>query len=368
MSVGLYDADMMAYTHTAPNLELMKYATYYKNRGEVTTISPHLNPSFFKTFIYRKDYDDGDFPNLSKYNNVIYGGLGYSNNQYVPLPQEIEELVPDTTIYNKMKPIFGNNLTNERIFNTCLNCRHLRLSLDGKTVWPDFLKQIDESRINNYFFHDYDLNKIEGSTDAIKLLLNTGRVRRGVNLISNKFPIKVYNEEDLEKWAHFLVSSDFFNLNYYGLMSTEYFKYFIRTSTLQNSGKSIQYIVTYGFKDQQDFVDNGIETMYDQFIIACTNHKKISLIYDDDFFIDDIWKDFFLLLELFNSSICQMSKQNFLDRREGNSLYQFAKNLKKYPRHIKNITIEQARKIFAHIRVTNYNLFKKLYESNLIDK
>lgn len=367
MSIGLYDADMATYIHTAPNLELMKYSAYYKNKGEITILSPLFNPAFFNTFVYRKDYDDGDFPDLLKYDNILYGGLSYSNNKYVPLPDEIESLIPDTTIYDKMMDSFGNSKKNRETFKVCLNSRHLRLSLDGETIWSDFEKQIDFSKRQNYFFHDYDLNKIKDSETVIKKLLKQTNLVVGINAISTKFPIQIYNEEDMEKWIYFQGSCNFFNLNYYGLMSTDYFKHFLKVSPLQTIEKSIQYIVTYGFKDQQDFVDNGVEKMYDQFIIACTNRKRISLIYDEDFFTDKIWEDFFLLLDLFNGSLCEMNPTLFINGRKDNSLYKFVRHFKSQYRYKRSITIEKAREIFAYMRVTNYNLFKKFYESNLTE-
>ena len=51
MSVGLYDADMMTYTHTAPNLELMKYATY-EFKSDI--ISERIR----QRFLYSNNNDD----------------------------------------------------------------------------------------------------------------------------------------------------------------------------------------------------------------------------------------------------------------------------------------------------------------------
>ena len=367
MSIGLYDADMATYVHTAPNLELMKYATYYKSKGEITTLSPLFSPSFYNRFIYRKDYDDGDFPDTINYPNLIYGGLGYSNNIYVPLSLEIEKEIPDTSIYNKMVDNFGDKIKNRKAFQTCLNSRHLRLSLDGENIWQDFEKQIDLSKKENYFFHDFNLNSIKNSEKIIKELVKKQNNNQATGYISTKFPIQVYNEKDMEKWIYFKGSSLFFNLDYYGTMSTEYFKHFLKVSPLQTTEKSIQYIVTHGYKNQQDFVNNGIEKIYDQFIIACTNRKRISLIYSDNFFEDKIWEDFFLLLELFNKSLLTMPKKYFLNGRKDNSLYNFVRHFKEVSQYDKGITKERAREIFAFVRISNYSLFKKFYESCLTE-
>ena len=106
MSVGLMDADMMAYSLVPFNLEIMKLSTYYKKKGEIVIFSHTFSPEKNSKFIYRKDYDDGRYPpSLMRAKNVKYGGLAFSNNIYQPLPIEIERLQPDTSIYEKAEPI-----------------------------------------------------------------------------------------------------------------------------------------------------------------------------------------------------------------------------------------------------------------------
>ena len=93
MSVGLWDADKIKYLTAPLNLELMKYSTYYKNKREIVTLSPDLSPNKYTKFIFRKDYNDGDFiPILTDYDNITYGGLAFSNDIYVPLDESIEKL------------------------------------------------------------------------------------------------------------------------------------------------------------------------------------------------------------------------------------------------------------------------------------
>lgn len=79
MSIGLYDVDMSLYNQTPFNLELMKYATYYKQKREIVTMSSLFTPEKFGQFILRKDYQDDRFPfKMSNYDNLIYGGHGFS--------------------------------------------------------------------------------------------------------------------------------------------------------------------------------------------------------------------------------------------------------------------------------------------------
>lgn len=62
MSVGLYDADKATYPLIVYNLDLMKYATYYKQQNEIVSYTEQYNPENYSKFIFRKDYDDGVYP------------------------------------------------------------------------------------------------------------------------------------------------------------------------------------------------------------------------------------------------------------------------------------------------------------------
>ena len=115
MSVGIMDADMATYTLVPFNLEVMKLSAYYKKKGEIVVLSPSFTPERNTKFIYRKDYNDGDFPTgLTKAKNVEYGGLAFSNNIYVPLPREIEVMRPDTEIYARMEQVIKSAKSGNR--------------------------------------------------------------------------------------------------------------------------------------------------------------------------------------------------------------------------------------------------------------
>jgi hypothetical protein len=82
----------------------MKLSAYYKKKGEIVVLSPSFTPDRHQKFFFRKDYDDGEYPfALARTENVEYGGLAFSNNVYSPLPLEIEQMRPDTEIYQKME-------------------------------------------------------------------------------------------------------------------------------------------------------------------------------------------------------------------------------------------------------------------------
>ena len=83
MSVGILDADLTKYILVPFNLEVMKLSAYYKKKGEIVVLAPSFTPERNTKFIYRKDYDDGEYPlALTTTKNVEYGGLAFSNNVY----------------------------------------------------------------------------------------------------------------------------------------------------------------------------------------------------------------------------------------------------------------------------------------------
>ena len=109
MSIGLYDGDLQKYFHCPFNLELMKIASYYKNKREIVVLSPTFSPEKYSKFFFRKDYYDGSFPKeLANKQNVDYGGLAFSNGLYVPMDLQIEKTPPDTHIYEKILKIYFN--------------------------------------------------------------------------------------------------------------------------------------------------------------------------------------------------------------------------------------------------------------------
>ena len=364
MSIGLYDDDMVTYTHTAPNLELMKLAAYYRQKHQITIMTRLFRPDMYTKYIYRKDYDNGVYPyKFREFNNIECGGLAFSNGIYRPLPQDIEIMIPDKSIYEVFKNDFGNNKAKQTIFKTCMAAQHLRLSLDGQNIWNDFSKQLQNSSNENYFFHDIDLNAIKDSHLAIQdLLKNTTRVNKGY--ISTKFPIQVYNEEDLMKWINFKWSADFFTLNYNGIMSDDCLEELLERCRGTTKMYNIQYIVTYGFKNQQDFVENGIEKIYSQLMLACTQQSKILLKYKDDFFQDKRWERIIDLWNCYNEHIVTQNKFQFNKYRKERTLKNFVRGFQEKTSNYVRFTIQEARELFLFTKENNYELFRRFYEES----
>ena len=115
MKIGLIDVD----GHNFPNLALMKLSAWHKSQGESVEwyepmFSGHMDKVYMsKVFSFTPDYEyfvDAD--------EVIRGGSGYAitlesgkevynKNLDAPLPDEIEHMYPDYSIYNITDTAYG---------------------------------------------------------------------------------------------------------------------------------------------------------------------------------------------------------------------------------------------------------------------
>ena len=263
MSVGLFDLDMKTYTQVPINLEIAKLSSYYKGKREIVAMSPSFQPSKFSKFIIRKDYEDGIYPrNLLNFENIEYGGYAFSNGVYAPLPRDIEIQKPDFSVYERYREKFSTTKEFETAFETMSNAQHLRLSLDGKTIWNEFSKQlwsVDDTTM--FFFHDKDLNQIDGAFELITELTqrNTGLM---TGFVGMKFPVVVDNSEDLLKWCSFKPASAFYCLQYNGIIDDETLTEFVKKRYGKSFLRQLDYVVTMDFKNQDDFIQNGLLKIY----------------------------------------------------------------------------------------------------------
>jgi len=93
--IGLIDVD----GHNFPNLALMKLSAYHKNKGdevEFVTIGNYDKTYMSKVFTYTQDFA----PTFSNLGEVIKGGSAYNMSI---LPEEIEHIMPDYSLYNANK-------------------------------------------------------------------------------------------------------------------------------------------------------------------------------------------------------------------------------------------------------------------------
>jgi radical SAM superfamily enzyme YgiQ (UPF0313 family) len=97
--IGLIDVDGRNF----PNLALMKISAYHKSMNdsvEWVTVDNYDRTYMSKIFSFSADHEHG----LSNYGEIIKGGTGYNMSV---LPDYIDKLCPDYSIYPRFKEAYG---------------------------------------------------------------------------------------------------------------------------------------------------------------------------------------------------------------------------------------------------------------------
>jgi hypothetical protein len=371
MSVGIYDADLATYTLVPFNLEAMKLSAYYKKKGEIVVLAPSFKPEKNTKFIFRKDYDDGNFPVGLTTPNVEYGGLAFSNNIYQPLPLEIERMRPDTSLYARAEEMMlrapGRAREKKKIFQNMMEAEHCRISLDGKTVWPEYNKQFKFlPSARNLMIHDYDLGAVEGSFEAVQDILKRARKDGWATKVGMKFPVQVSDGQSLLNWSSLNSNSTFFSLRYDGVIEDEYFNEWVSSCRQRAVYKLMEYHVTPSWYDPNHFVKELLPKIFRQVIISRSYRVFFTLIYDDDFFPDRRWEAVLDLFNYYHNSFANEPQTAYYNIISEDTLFDFASSCQKHPKayYGEVFNIDQIRQIFAFVRENHPDLFKDFYECN----
>lgn len=361
MSIGLYDFDFFKYNQVMFNLEIMKLATYFKRKREITVLSPTFSPDKYSTFYLRKDFYDGDFPSqITRYNNLLCGGLAFTNNVYIPFVEEIERSKPDIFLYERYKDLFiSNSKTHQVVYKSLINNNHLRLSLDGKNIWKDFEKQLIKNKSPIFFFHDPDISSIEGAPQILHDLLSSKSYYKDrESSLGVKFPIKVYSFEDFQTWSSFTPTAEFFSIKINNLLNDEEFCAIV--DNIGKTNKKLIYTIADVSSSKNDFIINQLPKIFKQVIYLCMHHHKILLNIEDDFLIEPEWIE---LIGLINSYISAAESYTTLP-----AMYRFCKKLKErediYRPNL--FSKEDARRLFLYVMDKQPELFKLFYECNQV--
>ena len=363
MSIGLYDIDFFKYHQVMFNLEIMKMATYFKGKREITVLSPTYSPEKYTHFYLRKDFYDGTFPSrLNSYDNLHYGGLAFTSGNYVPMLEEIERVIPDTFVYDKYKHLFLEGAKMHKNAYTSLSSNlHLRLSLDGKNVWNNFEKQIPHRKTKIIFFHDPDLGSVEGAGEVIKDLLKIYSYSKDKSAsLGLKFPLRVNSLKDFQKWNEFQFNETFFNIEINKVLDDEEYVDLVEMTTKAEAGK-ITYTIADASSSKNDFIMNVLPRIFKQTIFCCRHHKRILLNISDDFPIEQEWRDVVTLFNLYMSAA-----QSYTESIP--ALYVFCKNMRSREGMYRNSVMckEDARNLFLFVMDRQPELFKLFYECNQV--
>ena len=362
MSIGLFDGDMNKYHQVPFNLELMKISSFYKKRGEIVQLSPLFSPERYSKFFYRQDYYDGTYPEkMELYKNLIYGGYAFSGKRYIPMEEEIEKQKADTYIYERMRKIFVKNKALQSSFNVMMRAEHMRLSLDGKTIWNEFPKQINITpSTSTIILHDNNLSQITGALDTVREL---SLCKKKKIYIGAKFPIEINNNVDLLSWGNFENSSQYYCLQYNGIIDDSALVELVNSENGRKNLKRLECIVTMSSSSENDFIDTCLQKIFKQVIFLRRHRLKIFLRYEDNFFTDKRWELLIDFLNTFASSLDTFTNKDFYKVIDKDSLFNFSKKLKDY-QYFKNriFTKPIARELFRMVYDKNYELFKDFYE------
>ena len=349
----------------------MKLSAYYKKKGEIVVLSPSFTPHRNMKFIYRKDYDDGDYPRgLASYGNVEYGGLAFSHNNYQPLPLEIERMKPDTSIYSRMESKILGPATSERrkIYNNMIEAEHCRLSLDGKTIWPEYTKQFKNlKQARNLMIHDYDLGAIDGAFEEVQRLMARARTDGWATRLGMKFPVQISRGEDLLKWSTLRSNSTFFSFRFNGVIDNESFQEWVERCYEKSIYSQMEYHVTDARYDENHFTTCLLPQILRQVIFSRRYRVSFSLTYDEGYFSDPRWEEVIRLFNFYHTSFLGETEAVFYKKIEDDTLFDFAAHTMKRPYGAYGsdaMTIAEVRKVFEFVREHNYQLFKDFYECN----
>lgn len=369
MSVGIHDADLATFALVPFNLEVMKLAAYYRKKGEIVILSPYFTPEKNTKFIFRKDYDDGRYPNRLNAPNVEYGGLAFSNNIYQPLPMDIERMKPDASIYAKAENLMmaapGREREKKKIFQNMMEAEHCRLSLDGKTIWEDYGRQFKYlPSARNLMIHDYDLGAVEGSFEVVKGILARARTDGWATKIGMKFPVQINEGQALLNWSSLNSNSTFYSLRYDGVIEDDCFNEWVSSCRQRAVYSQMEYHITAGRYDPNHFVEVLLPKILRQVIISRSYRIFFTLNYDEGFFPDRRWEAVLELFNYYHNSFASQPQASYLNMISDDTLFDFASNCKKKPKWFYGdvFTIDQIREIFAFVREAHPSLFNDFYE------
>lgn len=353
-TIGLWDDDWMRYNNIPYNLELMKISSYLKKKNNIVTLMQLFDPQYYKKVYVRKDYNDGHY--IRRFFNdpkVEYGGLAFSNNIYIPLPDEIEASPPDTGIYDRQ-----NEKTNKYIRSLYKNGIHMRLSTDGKQINPIYKKSIANLRGRTLFFHDYDISAIDDAYNEIKEIV-TDHCSLSQYYINTKFPIQIYKYDDLVKWADFSLGKEFF-IEYKGFFEAEELNDLMKH---KNLSKRIIYNPAYNLTKEE--FEGKISDLYLQILFIRKNHHfNLSYINCDNTNIPSEYIRLMFLFYCFSSFKTTEDEKSF-------SLCSYIKTKNFFKTKTKDpsgwFTRKELRNIFSLIQENNYEAFCLFYEKGKVE-
>lgn len=217
------------------------------------------------------------------------------------------------------------------------------------------------------FLHDYNLAAIEGGFETTQELVKYMSTNPWSGNIAAKFPIQVNNYEDLKKWSSLKTTTEYYTLQYHGIMKDNEFVDFIKEKENDTIIKKFEYFITKNGTDENDFIINLLPKIFRQVIFSRSHRIKILLKYEPSFFSDERWCKVIDFINIYSSSLFELSEKRFKKILPYDSVFSFAKHLEENPViKMYPFTKKDAREIFQFVRENNYELFSYFYECHRV--
>lgn len=166
MSVALIDQDCLNNKKDFFfDLDIMKLASYYKSKKEITKLL--LKPSeyfqYTQTYFIKNRFDYKLFGQIFKDPRITYRGYAFSASQYEPLPDDIEHAPADFSVYDTYIK-FNDKLAQRReakiLTSAMAESCHARLSINGTNcnVEDKYIIYKDTESLNIYDYNMFDLS------------------------------------------------------------------------------------------------------------------------------------------------------------------------------------------------------------------
>lgn len=248
-----------------------------------------------------------------------------------------------------------------------MTAEHCRLSLDGSTIWEDYPKQFKFLvAARNLMLHDFDLGKVQGGFEEVKKILSRARTDGWATKVGMKFPVQISTGQELLNWSSLNANSVFYSVKYNGVIDNDAFLEWISYNRERQVFTQMEYCITGGRYDPNEFVKNLLPQIFRQVIISRSYYVFFTLKYDEGFFPDPMWEKVIKLFNFYHNSFASVGKAAFLNKIAGDTMFDFAKACDKVPRgyYGDQFIKEDVREIFSFVRENNYPLFKDFYECN----
>ena len=318
---------------------------------------------YTETF-FRKEYDDGIYDKRMTLPSVKYGGRAFSS-VYYPFDLEMERIVPDFSIYDKYRPLYSEKVSDQVQLKTILYGTHVRLSLDGKTLEPFPFERLQPYH-PSVILHDYDIASIP---NAFELLEEVSKARpSGLPYrIGNKYPINLYNYQDLRKWLQLPPMGSCFYLQYNGVFTDEELIDLVEKPIL--GLRQMVYNFTYNCANEEDFLVRVLPNFYKQTLFLRSQKVKILLNIDTDFFKTT---ELLNLMKLINCYYGKTYTNQIFPTSQtlyGYCLWKQRAELNPFPWRRFIVSKEEMRESFQYMRKHNYEVFDMFYSMpNVIAK